>query len=89
MGDITLKKLIPIVAVIVIVLMSGVIFLFFFQKETGEQPVEQIEENKGVVETAKDISESVPEIETNAGAKVPEVNPIDRANPYKYTNPLR
>ncbi|TSC77384.1 MAG: hypothetical protein G01um101429_1084 [Parcubacteria group bacterium Gr01-1014_29] len=85
------KKLTPIIAIIVILLAGGVGFWFWSQKK-AEEPVEPIEEpieDKGVVETAKTISESVPEIETNVGEKVPEINPLDRANPYKYTNPLR
>ncbi len=44
---------------------------------------------KGAIETAKDASKSVPEIQTNLGEKVPEINPLDRANPFKYKNPLR
>lgn len=44
---------------------------------------------KGAVGTAKTLSESVPEIQTNPGEKVPEINPLDRANPFKYNNPLR
>jgi len=43
----------------------------------------------GVIETAKNISESVPQIQTNPGEEVPEINPLDRANPFKYKNPLR
>lgn len=85
------KKLIPI-AVGALILIAGVGFWFFSQKKAEEQkPVEQVEpvKNEGVVGSAKDVSESVPEIETNAGEKVPEVNPIDRANPFKYNNPLR
>ena len=80
------KKLIPIVVIILILL--GVGFLFWSQKEVQE-PIEPVVEEKGVVETAKNISESVPEIQTNVGEEVPEINPLDRANPYKYTNPLR
>ena len=44
---------------------------------------------KGAVSTVKEVSAGVPQIATNPGAKVPEVNPLDRANPFKYTNPLR
>jgi len=55
-------------------------FWYWFQKKA--EPV-------GVIETAKDVSESVPEIQTNPGEKVPEINPLDRANPFKYNNPLR
>ena len=53
---------------------------YFYQKEAPPQ---------GVVETAKEVSESVPEIQTNPGEAVPEINPLDRANPFKYNNPLR
>ena len=44
---------------------------------------------KGTVESAKEVGETVPEITTNPGAEVPEVNPLDRVNPFKYQNPLR
>ena len=44
---------------------------------------------KGAVGTAKALSEAVPEIQTNPGEDVPEINPLDRANPFKYENPLR
>lgn len=65
----------------VIVLIIVVIGLWYiFQKKV--QPV-------GVIETAKSVSESVPEIQTNPGEEVPEINPLDRANPFKYNNPLR
>ncbi|MEK9186396.1 MAG: hypothetical protein AAB885_02295 [Patescibacteria group bacterium] len=46
-------------------------------------------EKKGAVGTAEEVSEAVPKITTNPGAEVPEINPIDRANPFKYQNPLR
>lgn len=81
------KKLIPMVVIAVILLVGGVGFWYWSQRK-AEKPADPIEE-KGVVETAKDVSESVPEIQTNVGEKVPEVNPLDRANPFKYTNPLR
>ena len=41
------------------------------------------------VGTTKQASERVPKIVTNPADEVPEVNPLDRANPFKYTNPLR
>ena len=66
-----------IIVVIVILLALGAGFWYWSQK------------GKGIVETAKDVSASVPEIQTNPGEKVPEVNPLDLANPFKYTNPLR
>lgn len=81
------KKLISIVGVAIV--LAVVVGFWFWSQKKAEEPVEPVVEKKGVVETAKDISESVPEIETNVGEKVPETNPLDRANPYKYTNPLR
>lgn len=68
--------------VAVLILIGGLIW-FWLKKEV------EVPKEKGAVETAKTISESVPEIQTNPGEKVPEVNPLDRANPFKYTNPLR
>ncbi len=44
---------------------------------------------KGAVGTAEEVSEAVPQIVTNPGEEVPEINPLDRANPFKYQNPLR
>ena len=44
---------------------------------------------KSAVGAAKDASAAVPEIQTNPGEDVPEINPLDRANPFKYENPLR
>jgi predicted negative regulator of RcsB-dependent stress response len=70
------QRVILIIAVLAVLTFLG----FWFWPEKKE---------KGAVETAKDISESVPEIQTNVGEKVPEINPLDRANPFKYTNPLR
>ncbi len=83
------KKLIPII-IVIIVLAGAIGFWFWSQQQelTEPEPAEQVKE-KGVMETTKDIGESVPEIQTNVGEKVPEINPIDRANPYKYENPLR
>lgn len=53
---------------------------FYFKK-----PVEK----EGAVGAAEQASEAVPEILTNPGEKAPEINPLDRANPFKYENPLR
>ena len=58
-------------------------FLYLRQSKPKES------EKKGVVSTASDVSKSVPAIVTNPAEKVPEVNPLDRANPFKYVNPLR
>ena len=73
------QKIIGIVVLTIVLV--GVSFWLWSQKKA--------EEPKGAVETAKTVSESIPEIETNIGTKVPEINPLDRANPFKYINPLR
>ncbi len=73
------KNIWLIVAVaIIIALVAG--YLYFFKLKP---------EKKGAVGTAEKVSAGVPKITTNAADKVPEVNPLDRANPFKYTNPLR
>lgn len=84
------KKLVLIV-VVLILMVGGIGFWYWSQKKTETSvsiPVETPQE-EGAVGTAKNISESVPEIQTNPGEKVPEVNPLDRTNPFKYINPLR
>lgn len=43
----------------------------------------------GALGTTEQVSETVPEIVTNPAEEIPEVNPLDRANPFKYNNPLR
>lgn len=65
---------------VVVFVLVAIGLWFVFQKEAA--PV-------GVIETAKSVSESVPQIQTNPGEEVPEINPLDRANPFKYNNPLR
>lgn len=73
------KKLIS--AVIIVLVFAAVVLGFWYRQGTQKE--------EGAVETAKTVSDAVPEIQTNAGEKVPEINPLDRANPFKYTNPLR
>lgn len=70
-------------AILIVAVLAILVFLGYWF-----WPQEQ-EKEKGAVETAQDISESVPEIQTNPGEEVPEINPLDRANPFKYKNPLR
>ena len=70
-----------------VLLVAGVLVLavvLYLLLRGGKKTVE-----KGTVESAKEVGETVPEITTNPGAEVPEVNPLDRANPFKYQNPLR
>ena len=69
------------IVIAVIIIAAG--FWYWSQKKA------EVPEEKGAVGAAKTVGESVPEIQTNVGEKVPEVNPLDRANPFKYLNPLR
>lgn len=73
----TKKFIWPVVGVIVVGLL--VFGYLYFSKPAKE----------GTLNTTEKVSENVPKIITNAGEEVPEVNPLDRANPFKYTNPLR
>ena len=75
-----------IVAVLGIFIAAAAAGFWYWSQKEAPAPAP---EEKGAVETAKNISESVPEIQTNPGESVPEVNPVDRANPFKYNNPLR
>lgn len=75
------KKLIPII-IIAILVVGGIGFWYWSQREKESTEI-------GIIETAKNVSESVPEIQINLGEKVPEINPLDRANPFRYQNPLR
>ena len=69
----------PILTIVVLVVVAGfAVWYLFFTKS-----------KEGAVKTAEEVSEKVPEIQTNAGENVPEVNPLDRSNPFKYNNPLR
>ena len=80
------KQRLRILIVIAVLVIAGAGFWLWSQ---GRLEVSDDQEDQGTVGTAKTLSESVPEIQTNPGEKVPEINPLDRANPFKYTNPLR
>lgn len=70
---------IAITTVVIVALAAG---YFYFRKPSKPQ-------GDSAVGTAEKVSEGVPQITTNPADEVPEVNPLDRANPFKYTNPLR
>lgn len=76
----TKKLTLAIVGLVILGLLAAGYFYFSKPKK---------EEKKGAVGTVERVSESVPKITTNAAEKVPEINPLDRANPFKYNNPLR
>lgn len=84
------KKIIWFVIAVVVLgfLMIGY-GLLFRPKSQPKPAAKPIAESKNAVDATKKVSENVPEIVTNPAQKVPEVNPFDRANPYKYVNPLR
>ncbi len=73
------KKSVPIIIILVATGLLVAYYFYFLRKPHGG----------GAVGTAKSASESIPNITTNPANKVPEVNPLDRANPFKYNNPLR
>lgn len=74
------SKVTPIIAVLALIALAVAGYLYYTRVKSRPQ---------GAVETAKQATESVPEVPTNAAQKVPELNPIDQANPFKYKNPLR
>lgn len=73
------KKIIWVVIAIGAVIAVTAVLLY--KKEPPKSEIEKIGES---------ISGSVPEISTNPlEQKVPELNPVDRINPFQYKNPLR
>ena len=87
--NMNIKKLIWVIGAL-FVLTLVVAGLMYSPKPTIEN-IKQPEKKAavGAVGTAGEVSKSVPKVVTNAAEKVPEVNPLDRANPFKYNNPLR
>ena len=87
--NMNIKKLIWVIGAL-FVLVLVVASLMYFPKPTIEK-IEQPEKKVavGAVGAVGEVSKSVPKIVTNPAEKVPEVNPLDRANPFKYNNPLR
>ena len=67
-----------------LVIVGMVAFYFYYVPKFQKKP-----EEKSAIGTTEAVSKSVPEIKTNPVQKVPEINPLDRANPFKYKNPLR
>ena len=68
----------PILFALIAVILAVAGYFYFFKSVP-----------KGSIGAAGEVSKQVPEIATNPANKVPEVNPLDRANPFKYNNPLR
>ncbi len=73
------KKSVLVIAVLVVAAFLAAYYFYFLRKPP----------QKGAVGTAESVSKSVPKITTNPAEKVPEINPLDRANPFKYKNPLK
>lgn len=76
------KEAVFVIAGLVILGLLVAGYFYFFKSEQNRGAESAV----GATET---ISETVPEIVTNPAEEVPEVNPLDRANPFKYKNPLR
>lgn len=73
-----------IIAAIIILAVAAAIYFYYFKKEPPKPPQEKAAQN------LEEVSAAVPEITTNpVEEKTPELNPVERANPFKYQNPLR
>ena len=67
-----------------VALLSAALYFYLISPATEEVPVPSAQE------AADDISQALPEISTNPlEGEVPELNPVGKANPFKYENPLR
>lgn len=78
-----------IIGLVVLIVVAGVLWGFLVRKLA-----EPVPEPKAI-KTSEDVVEAVttPELEVGSNPvqnKVPEVNPVDRANPFKdaYQNPF-
>ena len=78
-----------IVILILIVVMAGIALMSRKQASPpGSAGTEQLEQN---LSQALEEAGQLPEINTNPLEKLPEVNPVDRVNPFNdvQTNPFR
>jgi len=76
------QKIIIIIGAFII--LAGILSYWYLQRSYAPAPV-----SPGAVGATEAVSSTVPEIPTNPGEKIPELNPVDRVNPFKYQNPLR
>ena len=83
------KKLILAIGALFVLALFVAGFFRFSQQKIEEPQKPEKKAAVGAVGTAQEASKTVPVIVTNPAEKVPEVNPLDRANPFKYNNPLR
>ena len=81
------KIVVAVVILIVVIAAAGAVWWYLGRSK--EEPAPE------PIKTAEDVAEAVttPEIEVGSNPvenKVPEVNPVDRANPFKdaYQNPF-
>ena len=81
----TKKLILAIGGMVVLALLAAGVF-YMYPKKVEEREKKNV---VGVAGAAGEVSKSVPAIVTNPAENVPEVNPLDRANPFKYSNPLR
>lgn len=65
----------------ILVAITAAIGLVLFLSREGKDEVEQ---------AVQKATGAVPEVVTNpVEGKVPQINPVDKVNPFKYDNPLR
>ena len=68
--------------IIIVLVIASVMIWYFFFKVTVE-PVETTEEALKVLSTTPPAT-----IETNPVKKVPDLNPVEKINPFKTSNPF-
>lgn len=77
------KKYITIVVLLAIVAIAIAGYMYW-KGTKKEKPLET------ATETLEKVGEAVPQITTNpVEGEVPELNPVEKVNPFQYKNPLR
>lgn len=78
-------NLVKLAAILIVLALLGLAFWYYSARKKAPEPIK----------TAEDVVEAVTQPGLNVpsnplGGKVPEVNPVDRANPFKdaYRNPF-
>lgn len=78
------KKGVSLIVGAVLVIGIAALAYFYFRPEEEKPPLSSAQE------AASEVKEVIPEIITNpVEDRVPEINPVDKTNPFKYENPLR
>lgn len=75
------KMMVLVGAIVVLAILVGA---YFYLKPAKKPALPSAEE------AAREVTEALPNIQTNpAEGAVPELNPVDKINPFRYENPLR